>query len=290
MTPARLQRTICQPIAVFGFGYWSGNDVRVEFRPAPAGSGITFVRDDLGPHARVPAKAEYRIEVPRRTCLKKDNVQVDMVEHILAALAGMQIDNCEVGVDQCEMPGCDGSAMAFVAALETVGSTSQETAVQQLVVTQPMRLAEGDGWIEAKPSPEESYRVAFTLDYPQDSSIGFQQADLEVTPDRFFEEVASCRTFILKREADELLGRGYCKRVSTRDLLIFDEQGPVNNKLRFPNECARHKALDLIGDMALTGCEIVGSIAAYRSGHQLNAKFAQQLSARFDQSMLRATA
>lgn len=290
MTTVRLQRTICQPIAVFGYGYWSGKDVRVEFRPAPVGSGISFVRDDLHPATRLPARCEYRIDIPRRTCLKKERAQVDMVEHILAALAGMQIDNCEVGVDQCEMPGCDGSAMAFVAALETVGSVAQEVEVQQLIVTESFRLTEGDSWIEANPSSNGNYTVAFTLDYPQDDVIGYQQAEVEVTPDGFLKEVAPCRTFILQREADELLEKGLCQRVTPHDLLIIGENGPVDNKLRFPNECARHKAMDLIGDMALTGYEIVGSLTAYRSGHHLNARFAQHLATRFAEPLLKASA
>ncbi|TWU25935.1 UDP-3-O-acyl-N-acetylglucosamine deacetylase [Bythopirellula polymerisocia] len=290
MNPSRLQRTIRHPIVISGFGYWSGEDVRVEFRPAPVGAGIAFVRDDLGPAARVPARCEYRIEIPRRTCLKKDMVQVDMVEHILAALAGMQIDNCEVGVDQCEMPGCDGSAKEFVAALETVGSVPQESEVKQLIVTDHFRLTEGDSWIEAHPSACGFYNVSFTLDYPQDDAIGYQQFQADVTPDNFFEDIAPSRTFILQREADELLKQGLCKRVDLNDLLIFGNRGLMNNKLRFPNECARHKALDVIGDLALTGQEIVGNISAYRSGHRLNAKFAQQLAARFAEPLLKATA
>ncbi len=290
MTLARLQRTIRHPIAVFGFGYWSGIDVRVEFRPAPVGTGITFVRDDLGPLARIPARCEYRIEIPRRTCLRKGQAQVDMVEHILAALAGMQIDNCEIGVDQCEMPGCDGSAMAFVAALETVGSVPQEAEVRQLVVTEPLRLTDGECWIEALPSHNNSFELQYTLDYPRDAAIGFQQFSVEVTPDRFFQEIAPCRTFILKREADELLKKGLCQRVDSHDLLIYGEDGPMQNVLRFPDECVRHKALDVIGDMALTGHEIVGAIAAYRSGHRLNARFAQELSKRFSPALLKASA
>ena len=244
-----------------------------------------------GLESRIPARWEHRIDIPRRTCLRRGDAQVDMVEHILAALAGMQIDNCEVGVDQREMPACDGSAMAFVAALETVGSVPQESEIRSLVITERVLLSDGDTWIEALPSPTgSSYSVSFTLDYPQDPAIGYQEAVVEVTPDNFFSEIAACRTFILQREADELLRRGLGQRVSSHDLLIFGEHGPVQNKLRFPNECARHKALDVIGDMALTGHEIVGHIAAHRSGHRLNARFAAQLTARFAESCLKATA
>lgn len=290
MTFLRQQRTIRRPVAVLGFGYYSGKDVRVEFRPAPAGAGITFVREDLGFGARIPACCENRIEVPRRTCLRAGSAQVDMVEHILATLAALQIDNCEIVVDQAEMPGCDGSAMAFVAAMESVGAVEQAAEVNRLEITEQVTISSGDSWIEAFPSQGNSYTLDYTVDYPNDPAIGYQVANLEVTPDLFRDEIAPCRTFVLKREADEMLRAGLGKRVRSHDLLIFDEQGPVNNRLRFENECARHKALDVIGDLALTGCEIVGHIVAHRSGHRLNAAFAQELVRRFAGVSLKATA
>ncbi len=290
MSYVRLQRTIRRPVAVLGFGYYTGQDVRVDFRPAPVGAGITFVREDLGDDARVKARCDNRIEVPRRTCLEVDGVRVEMVEHILAALAGLQVDNCEVRVDRPEMPGCDGSAMAFVAAVESVGTVEQGAEVNRLEITEHVSVTHGEMIIEAFPSPNDSYSVEYTVDYPQDPVIGTQVATLEVTPEIFREEIAPCRTFVLQREADELLRAGLGKRVGSHDLLIFGDHGPVNNRLRFDNECARHKALDVIGDLALTGCEIVGHVVAYRSGHRLNAAFAQELLRRFASVTLKASA
>jgi UDP-3-O-acyl N-acetylglucosamine deacetylase len=281
MTFIRQQRTIRRPVAVLGFGYYTGKDVRVEFRPAPAGSGINFVREDLGLGARIPVCCENRYEVPRRTCLRFGNAHVEMVEHILAALNGLQIDNCVIAVDQAEMPGCDGSAMAFVAAVESVGAVEQGVDVNRLEITEHVALTSGDMRIEAFPGNGDTYTLDYTVEYPNDPAIGYQVACLEVTPDLFREEIAPCRTFVLQREADEMLRAGLGKRVRSHDLLIFGDNGPVNNRLRFGNECARHKALDVIGDLALTGCEIVGHIVAYRSGHRLNAAFAQELERRF---------
>jgi len=277
MFNSRPQQTIRRPVTVVGIGYWSGKEVHVEFRPAPVGSGITFVRDDIGPEASLPGRVEYRTEVPRRSNLSLGGVHVEMVEHIMAALAGLQIDNCEVGVDQAEMPGCDGSAIAFVDALVGVGFQQQDEEVSYLEITETIRLASGEAWIEAHPTPDGSYSVEFELDYPEDSVIGRQSAAVQVTPDTFRHELASCRTFVLQREADELIRRGLCSHVTPRDLLIFGQQGVIDNELRFENECARHKALDLIGDMALTGFAIRGRIVAYRSGHKLNAALAQEL-------------
>jgi UDP-3-O-acyl N-acetylglucosamine deacetylase len=290
MNFTRSQRTIRQPVAVLGFGYHTGQDVRVEFRPAAAGSGITFVRVDLGPDARIPARVENRIEIPRRTCLQVGQARVEMVEHVLAALAGMEIDNCEIHVDAAEMPGCDGSAMAFVAAIESVGRTTQEARARRLEVTDHVIVESGDSRIEAFPVDDESYSIEYTLNYADDPIVGYQVADIAITPKLFMSEIAPCRTFLLKREADQLAGTGLGQRVRWQDLLIFDDHGPLNNQLRFENECARHKALDVIGDLALTGCDLVGRIVAYKSGHRLNAMLAQELVRRFAGVPLRISA
>src|SRR5262245_1254011 len=125
MKTLRKQRTIAHPTEVTGFGYWSGKNVKVEFRPAPVNAGIVFVREDLERPRRMPVSVEHRIEVPRRTALAADGCQVEMVEHILAAIYGLAIDNCEIWVDGQEMPGCDGSAQPFVAALDAAGIVEQ---------------------------------------------------------------------------------------------------------------------------------------------------------------------
>ncbi len=281
MSNSRLQRTISRPVAVRGNGFWSGKPVQVEFRPAAVESGITFVRDDLSSRVRVAAKVENRLDVPRRTNLGCEGATVEMVEHILAALAGLQIDNCEVGVDAAEMPGCDGSSLAFVQALDSVGVDEQHEVARQLVIAKPVRLENGESWIEALPATNTKFRVEFQLDYPDDPIIGRQSISLAVSPDSFRQELASCRTFVLEREADAMIRQGLGTHVTPQDLLLFGKYGPVENRLRFENECARHKALDLIGDLALTGCEIVGQVIAHRSSHQLNAALARELRSQF---------
>ncbi|MCH2114318.1 MAG: UDP-3-O-acyl-N-acetylglucosamine deacetylase [Pirellulales bacterium] len=281
MSFPRFQSTLARPVAVSGFGYWCGRDVRVEFRPAAADAGIRFVRDDLDRSAYVLALAKYRLDVSRRTNLHCRGIEFDMVEHILAALAGLRIDNCEVGVNGVEMPGCDGSAIAFVRALDSAGIVQQDSPAPRLNITEPVILSRGASRIEAHPDPEGRYSVEFHLDYPNDPAVGRQSASLEVNPESFRAEIAPCRTFVLQREADAIRRQGLGQRVTPRDLLVFDDVGPVDNVLRFENECARHKVLDVIGDMALTGCEIAGRIVAHRSGHQLNGALARELVARF---------
>jgi UDP-3-O-acyl N-acetylglucosamine deacetylase len=277
MSVARRQRTLARPAFVAGFGYFSGRDVRVEFWPAAEHAGITFVRHDIGPAARIPAQAALRIDQPRRTTLELGGIRVEMVEHVLAALAGLRVDNCEVWVDAPEMPGCDGSSKAYVDAIDQARVVEQRSPVRQIVVEQAVRVGESDAWIEAQPARSAGLSVTFELDYGADTAIGRQTYAVDVTPDAFRQEIAACRTFIPQEAANSILSQGIGQRVTTRDLLIFGPHGPIDNKLRFPEECARHKLLDVVGDLALTGCEIIGHVVAYRSGHHLHAELAKRL-------------
>lgn len=281
MTVPQPQCTIGSSVVQTGFGYWSGRDVTVEFRPAPADSGVTFVRRDLGPHARLAVAPGLRTDTPRRTNLRSGDVTVEMVEHILAALAGLQIDNCEVWVDQPEMPGCDGSALPFVEKLLAADIVPQNVPARTIQITAPLRIEEGPSWIAAYPAVDDCLSIEFLLDYPAHKAIGRQSIATTLSPDRFRSELAPCRTFLLESEAEQLVEQGVGRRVTTSDLLVFNEKGPVGNQLRFTNECARHKALDVLGDLALTGQRIVGKVVAHRSSHRLNARFAEQLVDRF---------
>jgi UDP-3-O-acyl N-acetylglucosamine deacetylase len=277
MSSPRRQCTVAKTAVVEGFGYWSGKDVRVEFRPAPDNTGIVFVRSDLATPVRIAANVLNRVETPRRTCLRRGASQVEMVEHIMAALAGLNIDNCDVHVSAPEMPGCDGSSRPFVDALLLAGSTEQSALRPTLTVREVTRLGEGESWIEARPSPSHGLSIKFNLDYGPGTPIGRQSITLPITPDSFRRELAPSRTFMLKNEADWLLAQGLGKRTTTKDLLIYGPDGPIDQELRYRDECVRHKALDLIGDLALAGCDIIGHVVAYRSGHRLNAELVRQL-------------
>ena len=140
-----------------------------------------------------------------------------------------------------------------------------------LIVRQLVRLGTDESWVEARPVASWGLSIKFHLDYGADNPIGRQMLALPVTPDSFRRELAASRTFMLKSEADWLLAQGLGQRVTERDLLVFDGAGPIDNQLRFRDECVRHKALDLIGDLALAGCDLIGHFVAYRSGHRLNA-------------------
>ena len=234
MSVARRQRTLSRPVSVTGFGYFSGRDIRVEFWPAAENAGITFVRHDIGGAARVPASVALRINQPRRTTLELNGIRVEMVEHVLAALAGMRIDNCEVWVDSAEMPGCDGSSKAFVEAIDAAGAVEQRAAVRQIAVGQAIRVGDENNWIEAQPYRSAGLSISFDLDFGDQSAIGHQLFALDITPDSFRRELAPCRTFIPEEAAQGILSQGIGKRVSASDLLIFGPKGRSAIRSVFP--------------------------------------------------------
>lgn len=277
MYVSRQQNTLAAAASVTGFGYWSGRDVKVEFRPAPPDTGVVFVRGDLEKPARIAARVDNRIETPRRTTLRSGGASVEMVEHILAALAGLQVDNCEVWVDAPEMPGCDGSSQPFVEAIDSVGIVPQAAVRSLLVIHEISRLGNDESWIEARPATGGGLTAKYRLDYGRDNAIGRQTLAMTVTPDSFRRELAPSRTFMLKNEADWLRSQGLGKRTTTQDLLIFEGEGPLDNELRYPDECVRHKLLDLVGDLALAGCDLLGHFVAHKSGHRLNAEMVRIL-------------
>jgi len=149
---------------------------------------------------------------------------------------------------------------------------------RQFVIDQVVRIGDDEHWIEARPLRDPlALRVRYELDYGANNTIGQQTVELAVTPQSFRTELAASRTFLLKHEADCLLKQGLGTHVSPNELLVFDDHGPVGNTLRFENECVRHKVLDLIGDLMLAGCDILGEITAYRAGHSLHAQLVQAL-------------
>lgn len=272
----RPQRTIAHRVGLEGFGYWSGQDVRVEFHPAPPNHGLVFNRTDRD-EVRIPALVEHRHEVPRRTNLVHRGVSVEMVEHVLAALVGLRIDNCEIRVNAAEMPGVDGSCWPFVEALQQAGVVEQSVRRQVVIVQKTLRVGDSDAWVEIRPHQIPALTVEYHLDYGADHVLGSAKFGGTLTPDFFATELAQARTFIMQHEADWLRAQGIGQRVGPNDLLVFDDQGPQGNSLRFPDECVRHKTLDLVGDLALSGCDLWGSVRAYRSGHRLNADLVSKL-------------
>jgi UDP-3-O-acyl N-acetylglucosamine deacetylase len=273
----RQQRTLATTAAVRGVGYWSGEDVTVEFRPSAENTGIVFVRSDLPDCPRIPATVEHRTEIPRRTVLRSGEASVEMIEHVMASLAGMQIDNCEVWVDRAEIPGCDGSALPFVDALDAAGVVEQSAPRGVRFIRQTIRLGTQQSWIEARPCHSGQTLLQYELDYGSSGPIGRQSLEVSLKPRHFRNNLAPCRTFLLEAEAVALRTQGLAPRATAQDLLVFGPKGPIDNELRFPDECVRHKLLDMIGDLAMAGTDLVGYFLAYRSGHRLNAELVRAI-------------
>lgn len=272
----RSQRTLRHAVAVSGAGYWSGRDNTVELLPAPAGAGVVFVRTDVAVPVRIAASVEHRVEATSRTNLAVGGVRVQMVEHCLSALAGLGIDCCVVRVSAEELPGLDGSAQAFVEALDAAGVEDLAAPSVPLVVEETIRVGDETSWVEASPPRFAGLSVEYELDYGP-GPIGRQTLSLRVTPDSYREGLAAARTFISADDAAALRAAGRGLHVTPRDLLVFDERGPIDNPLRWPDECVRHKVLDLVGDLALAGRPIHAHVRASRSGHRLNGALAARL-------------
>ena len=278
-TVPRSQRTIARPAEVRGVSFLAGRDVRVEFRPAPANAGIRFARVDLPGEPTVAAHVRQTVPRQRRTTLQDGPAVVEMVEHVMAALAGLRVDNCVVAIDGPETPGCDGSSLAFAEALLAAGIVEQPEGTRPvLVVDRPVTVRDGDAVLAAYPGGDpDSLVLSYHLDYGADSPIPRQSHFVAVTPESFRAELASSRTFLLDSEAQALRRAGIGSRTSERDLLIFGPAGVVGNELRYRDEPVRHKILDLLGDLALTGVDLAGHVVAHRSGHALNTALAAKL-------------
>ena len=268
---ARLQRTIRREVSTGGIGFITGADVTVRFVPAVADHGIVFQRVDLADQPCVPASFDSLIPRQRRTGLSANGATIELVEHVLSALAGLQVDNCLVQLDAPETPGFDGSCQAVVDCLFEAGFEEQDAQKPLLVIDREYSLADEDGsTIHAKPAGRPSLAMTYQLDYGPNSPIHPQTYSVEITPETFANEVAFARTFVLESEVEALKTQGLGKRTTAKDLLVFSEHGIVDNELRAREECARHKILDCIGDFALIGCDLHGYVTAWRTGHRMN--------------------
>jgi UDP-3-O-[3-hydroxymyristoyl] N-acetylglucosamine deacetylase len=276
----RTQQTIRRAVSVAGTGYWTGRPVTVEFVPAPAGAGVVFLRTDVAVPVRIPASVDHREEATARTNLASAGVRVQMVEHVLSALAATGVDCCLVRVDAEEMPGLDGSSRAFVEAIDAAGIEPLGAPVEPLVVREPRRVGDDASWVEVLPPRFAGLSVEYELDYGP-GPIGRQTLALRVTPESYRSELASARTFISTDEAARLQSSGVAVGVGYGDLVVFGPDGPVGNSLRWPDECVRHKVLDLVGDLALVGRPIHAHVRACRSGHRLNGAMASVLASSF---------
>ncbi|MCG6157575.1 UDP-3-O-acyl-N-acetylglucosamine deacetylase [Rubinisphaera margarita] len=272
--PGRFQQTISRSTSVKGFGLFTNADVCVTFQPAGENHGIVFQRVDLPGQPKIKGCITNIAAEERRTKLLEGSASVEMVEHVLAALAGLRIDNCLIQVDAPELPGCDGSALPYAAALLD-GEPVQQAARRKMVVLKENSVLEDEDAVITAGPYFSGLRLSYDLNYGADSVIPAQLADFSIDPVTFASSIAGARTFVLEKEIVYLRSRGYGEKVSTSDLLVYGQDGPVDNELRAHNECARHKLLDCLGDLSLCGCDVQGHIRAFRSGHRHNHQLAR---------------
>ncbi|HKG95430.1 MAG TPA: UDP-3-O-acyl-N-acetylglucosamine deacetylase [Gemmatimonadaceae bacterium] len=261
--PAR--RTVARPATVEGVGLHLGRPCTLTFRPARGGDGVVFRRTDLPGSAPIPARAEHAVLTERRTQLGEGESSLHTVEHVLAAVAGSELDDLTIDMSGPEPPILDGSAGPFLDALSAAGSCISGGTVEFLELAGPVRVVDGDSVYEAHPA--ERLELDVTIDFPH-PMIGRQSGRYELTRELFASELARARTFGFVREVEALRAKGLIQGASTDNAVVLDERGVVGGELRWPDEFLRHKAMDCVGDLALAGRRVRARVSAFKPSHR----------------------
>lgn len=273
------QRTITRTVSFSGVGLHTGEETTVTFRPAEVDEGLWFVRSDLPGSPRIRVCPESSVEAGadrRRTILRDGKAEVHTVEHILAAVIGLGIDNLIMEISGAELPEpADGSAAPFVELLEQAGIRELNGECEPFIIQRPVTY-EADG-VQIVGTPHEGLKLSFTIQF-DNAVLGTQHLSIEITPESFKKLIAPARTFVLFRDVELLRSHGLIKGGSLQNAVVIKDDGIMNAEpLRFPDEFVRHKILDLLGDLSLLGRPVRGHIYAVRSGHQHNVKFVREL-------------
>ncbi|MHB1687207.1 MAG: bifunctional UDP-3-O-[3-hydroxymyristoyl] N-acetylglucosamine deacetylase/3-hydroxyacyl-ACP dehydratase [Ignavibacteriaceae bacterium] len=306
-----LQRTIAKPVSMSGTGLHTGTSCTMTFKPAPENYGIKFVRVDLGGAPEIPAIADNVVDVSRGTTLGIGEAKVHTVEHVLAAVVGLQIDNIIIELDGIEPPVGDGSSMPYVEQLLKAEFVQQDAPKDYLIIDQTVTYHNEENQIDIVALPLDNYRATVMVDY-QNPALGSQHTGLFDLEKEFITEFAPARTFCFLSEVEQLADvglikggdidnavvivdrdpgkgelEGLRKKLGIKDKVTIGTNGILNSKqLRFKNEPVRHKLLDLLGDLALIGVPIKAQILAARPGHKANVEFAKQIRKLYQQKKL----
>jgi UDP-3-O-[3-hydroxymyristoyl] N-acetylglucosamine deacetylase len=269
----RFETTVQRPVEAEGTGLHSGAPARMRILPAPASTGIVFLRTDLDKFA-VPASWRYVARVSYATSLMRQGVLISTTEHLLSVLYSMGVDNAYVEIDNLEVPILDGSGLPFVRLLEEAGIRQYRRKRRYLRIRRPVSVEEKGKRISILPG--ESFRLTCDTDYPP--PVGRQSLEMEVTPQRFARELAFARTFGWEADLGQMRNMGLIRGASLENAVCFTANGVMNGGgLRAPDECCRHKAMDLIGDLALLGRPLLGHVIAERAGHAMHAALVAQI-------------
>ena len=281
---ARPQRTVRERGELTGVGLHTGAEATLRVGPAPVHHGVVFIRADLPGAPPVRADADHLGSRDRRTALVgPGEAEVHTVEHFLACCMGLGIDNLAVELDGPECPGMDGSGQAFCDLLVGLGVVDQDAERRLIEIEAPVAAAgAAGGAVVASPSAG-GFFASYTLDYAH-PHLGRQTVSLEVTPESFHEEIAPARTFCLASEAEALRAAGLGKGATYENTLVVGDDGVIDNETRWPDEFARHKLLDLLGDLFLAGADLRAHVHAYRTGHAANLDLVRALLGRREPS------
>ena len=272
------QTTVACDAEIRGVGFVTGAEVEVKIRPAEANTGYLFVRTDLPGKPQIPAHFSNVSLSRRRTALHANGATVEMVEHCLSALAGLGVDNAIIELNAGELPGLDGSSLAFVDAIMSSGIKPLDVPKRPLQIEEPVCAYEKDALVAIHPGVAGSLAITFNLDLGANSPIPNQSLATTITPEFYRKEIAPARTFVLESEVAALRAQGLGSRITAKDLLVIGSDGnPIDNQYRMPDECVRHKILDVVGDLALFGQPLFGHVLAHKSGHHLNVTLCQKI-------------
>jgi UDP-3-O-[3-hydroxymyristoyl] N-acetylglucosamine deacetylase len=263
------RRTLAREVSAQGVTLHAGVPVQMRLMPAPSGAGISFRRDDIPGSAPIAALWSNVAETRLGTVLRgADGTSVGVVEHLLAALSGAEIDDCTVAVDGSEPPILDGDALSFLHLIDKAGVHAQDGVREKIRVLKPVEAAAGPASARLLPAPRAEY--SFAIDFPS-AAIGRQSFECILTPENFRKDIAPARTFGFLQEAEQLRAMGYGRGANLGNTLVVDGDRLMNPELkRFPDEFVRHKILDAIGDMKLTGAPLLARFDGRRSSHALN--------------------
>ncbi len=271
------QRTINAELSLSGIGLHIGCSSTLTLKPSAENTGIQFIRTDL-PHKpmfkAIPQNVLSDHSISRCTTIGIENAVVHTVEHFMSVLCGLGINNVIVEVNACELPGLDGSGLEFLKAIQKVGLKEQNEEAEVFVVKEPIGVEKNESAIYIMPS--EDFRVSYTLDYDH-PFLRSQFFSRLINQNTFSQDIAPSRTFCLESEATQLKDGGFGKGANYQNTLVMGEKGAVQNQLRFPDECARHKVLDFMGDLYLLGMPIRGHVYAVKSGHYLNQQLLKKI-------------
>lgn len=271
------QRTVKETAEVKGTGLQTGKSVTLRIKPSPANTGISFIRTDLSDVSPLNIRQmdlDDSKSPQRRTTVGTGPIQIQTTEHLLAALSGLAIDNAVIELDNVELPGLDGSAKGFVDLIKKAGIVEQDAPRKYLKVEKPLWVEKSDAFLAV--FPDDDFKISYTLSY-EAPGLGSQFMNAVVNSKDFEERIAPARTFCLEREALILLKMGLGKGASYDNTLVMGKSGPIKTSLRFADEPVRHKVLDLIGDLYLTGMPVKGHVVAIKSGHKMNMELVNKL-------------